>query len=68
MLEALAVDLDTAPETSVVVEDTASAHATAHATAHIKVHLAAGLGLSDLLPDDFDLVDVGKLVNVEHVF
>lgn len=62
MLEALALDLAVDPEAAVVVEDTATV------SAGLDVNLGVDLGLDDLLPDDFDLVDVANLVNIERVF
>lgn len=62
MLEALALDLAVDPEAAVVVEDTATV------SAGLDLNLGVDLGLDDLLPDDFDLVDVANLVNIERVF
>lgn len=62
MLEALAVDLDAAPAATVQIEE-----ADVSAGATLDVKLGADLGLGSLLPDNFDLVDVANLVNVEHV-
>jgi hypothetical protein len=62
MLEALALDLAVDPEAAVVVEDTATV------SAGLDLNLGVDLGLDDLLPDNFDLVDVANLVNIERVF
>lgn len=62
MLEALALDLDTAPEVAVVVDHDTTV------SAGLDVKLGVDLGLDGLLPDNFDLVDVANLVNVERVF
>ena len=61
MLEALAVDLDTSPEVSVVAPD-------ATVKAGIDVNLAVDLGLDGLLPENFDLVQVDELVHLDRVF
>lgn len=62
MLEALALDLAVDQKAAVVVEDTATV------SAGLDLDLGVDLGLDDLLPDDFDLVDVANLINIERVF
>lgn len=60
MLEAIAVDLDTAPPAEVVVQDVA------HATIGVNLKADAKLDL-DVLPDHFDLVHVDQLVHLDRV-
>lgn len=62
MLEALALDLAVDQKAAVVVEDTATV------SAGLDLDSGVDLGLDDLLPDDFDLVDVANLINIERVF
>lgn len=58
MLEALAVDLDTTPDVSVIAKDPA----TVEAKGGIDVDLDVDLDFDKLLPEGLDLVQVDRLV------